>query len=106
DVCSSDLILVLCYNRTLAAMLSALMKEKGADQQVNVRSFHAWCRSQLKQYHVPLPPSQRDGGEHAKQLVERLTKAVESGQVPAGQYGAVLIDDGHDFQPEWLKLIV
>ena len=27
-------------------------------------------------------------------------------QIPAGQYGAVMIDEGHDLKPEWLKLVV
>ena len=28
------------------------------------------------------------------------------GEIPKGQYGAVMIDEGHDFEPEWLKLVV
>jgi superfamily I DNA/RNA helicase len=31
---------------------------------------------------------------------------VDRRQVPPAQYGAVLIDEGHDFEPEWLKLAV
>jgi superfamily I DNA/RNA helicase len=31
---------------------------------------------------------------------------VERGQIPRFQYGAVLIDEGHDFEPDWYKLIV
>lgn len=27
-------------------------------------------------------------------------------QIPSGQYQAVLIDEGHDFAPEWLRLVV
>jgi len=38
--------------------------------------------------------------------VQRVIQAVEADRIPAGQYGAVLIDEGHDFQPEWLKLTV
>jgi superfamily I DNA/RNA helicase len=26
--------------------------------------------------------------------------------IPRGQYGAVLVDEGHDFEPHWLRLIV
>lgn len=99
-------ILVLCYNKTLAARLNAIMEEKGAGQQVNVRNFHAWCRDQLIRYHAPLPPSTNDRDEYAGALVERLTRAVERGQIPRAQYGAVLIDEGHDFDPDWLKIVV
>lgn len=98
-------ILALCYNKTLAARLAEMMAERGASNQVNVRNFHAWCRDQLTHYHVPLPETQ-NSGQYAEQLVERLIGGIDRGQVPRGQYGAVLIDEGHDFQPEWLKLVV
>lgn len=98
-------ILVLCYNKTLAARLREMMAEKGLSEQVSVRNFHAWCRDQLVHYHVPLP-STHNSAEYADQLVERLIAGIDKGQVPAGQYGAVLIDEGHDFRPEWLKLVV
>ena len=80
------------------------MAEKEASSRVSVRNFHAWCRDQLTHYHVPLPDTQ-NSGEYAEQLVQRLIGAIEKGQVPRGQYGAVLIDEGHDFQPEWLQLV-
>lgn len=99
-------VLVLCFNRTLAARLGAIMDEKGVAQQVSVRNFHAWCREQLIRYHVPLPHGTASCDEFAKQLVERLTQAIARGQVPRAQYGAVLIDEGHDFEPDWLKVVV
>jgi len=30
---------------------------------------------------------------------------VDKGYIPRAQYGALLIDEGHDFEPEWLKLV-
>ena len=98
-------VLVLCYNRTLAERLRQLIDEQGVGQHVHVRNFHAWCRDQLTQYHCVMPTA-TDKNEYSKQLVERLADAVERGQVPAAQYGAVLVDEGHDFEAEWLKLIV
>lgn len=98
-------ILALCYNKTLAVRLAEMMMERGVSNQVNVRNFHAWCRDQLTHYHVPLPET-HSSGQYAEQLVERLIEAIDRGQVPRGQYGAILIDEGHDFQPEWLKLVV
>lgn len=97
-------ILVLCYNKSLAARLRDMMAEKNVSSQVTIRNFHAWCRDQLTRYHVPLPTA-RNGGEHAEQLVQRLVDGIDKEQVPRGQYGAVLIDEGHDFQPEWLRLV-
>lgn len=99
-------VLVLCYNRTLASRLNGIMQEKGVGPLVNVRNFHAWCRDQLVQYHVPLPASTNNRESYANKLVEQLIHAVKRGQVPRAQYGAVLIDEGHDFEPEWLQVLV
>src|SRR5690606_21756658 len=99
-------VLVLCFNRTLAARLGAIMDEKGVAQQVSVRNFHAWCREQLPRSHVPLPHEPAGCDEFGSRLVERLTQAIARGQVPRAQYGAVLIDEGHDFEPDWLKVVV
>jgi superfamily I DNA/RNA helicase len=37
--------------------------------------------------------------------VQTVIQGVDSGQVSRAQYGAVLVDEGHDFEPEWLKLV-
>jgi superfamily I DNA/RNA helicase len=94
-------ILVLCYNRPLAARLQQLVYEKGIGDKVQVYNFHRWCREQLMTYSETLPP---EGAGFFEELVQRLISAVDAGRVPAGQYGAVMLDEGHDFQPEWLKL--
>jgi hypothetical protein len=96
-------ILVLCYNKTLAARLDQLMGERGLSDKVQVYNFHKWCRSMLTAYHVPLPP---DGPHYAEELPPAVIAGVDSGQIPRFQYGAVLIDEGHDFEPDWYKLIV
>lgn len=95
-------ILVLCYNITLAARLRELMIERGVNDRVHVYHFHDWCGEQLRNYHID-PPAFGDG--YLEQLVERVIAATEKGEIPKGQYGAVMIDEGHDFQPAWLKLV-
>jgi hypothetical protein len=99
-------ILVLCYNKTLAERLAAVIKPSGVAQQVYVRNFHAWCRDQLAQHHCEMPAATNDADRYSKELVTRLSAALASGQVPEGQYGAVLVDEGHDFEAEWLKIAV
>jgi len=96
-------ILVLCYNKTLAARLEQLMGERGLSDKVQVYNFHKWCRSMLTAYHVPLPP---EGPHFAEELPPAVIEGVDRGQIPRFQYGAVLIDEGHDFEPDWYKLIV
>ncbi|MBD2057812.1 NERD domain-containing protein [Oculatella sp. FACHB-28] len=98
-------ILVLCFNVTLAAKLRSMLHEKGVGDRVTVRHFHGWCSDLLQQHGIAKPSyNQFQGDEYVRELVERVIKAVDSGKIPAGQYGAVLIDEGHDFRPEWLKL--
>lgn len=100
-------ILVLCFNVSLSSQLEQMMTERGLSQQVSVRNFHGWCKDQLKLYHVPSPQqSSDDSHQYSEQLVQNVMHGVEHGQIPTAQYGAVLIDEGHDFHPEWLKLIV
>jgi superfamily I DNA/RNA helicase len=96
-------ILVLCYNRSLAARLQNLIDERGLNRKVHVRNFHKWCRDQLVAYNEPLPP---DGPGFSDGLVQGVIEGVDGGRIPAAQYGAVMIDEGHDFQPEWFKLTV
>ncbi len=51
---------------------------------------------------MPLPPQ---GRGFVDALVAAVIKAVDEGQIPRAQYGAVLIDEGHDFAPQWLTLV-
>lgn len=95
-------VLVLCYNAALAAKLQSVIKLKQLDQKVSVRTFHGWCYDQLRLYNVAMPPK---GEQFFVQLVESVIRSVDKGQIPRAQYGAVMIDEGHDFQPEWLKLV-
>jgi len=101
-------ILVLCYNKSLAARLKHLLSEKGiGDRQVSVRNFHGWCSDVLKQHRLPLPPYNQYSGEtYVNELVQRVIDGVNEGKIGAGSYGAVLIDEGHDFLPEWFRLVV
>lgn len=96
-------VLILCFNLTLAAHLRTVMAQHGVAERVQVRSFHAWCRAQLQHYHVPLPPGDKD---FYAELPACTLAAVERGVIPRSQYGAVLIDEGHDFAPDWLRLAV
>jgi hypothetical protein len=96
-------ILVLCFNITLAARLRAFISSKGIDAQVQIYHFHDWCGQQLKTYSVELPTGEMPAFERQ---VKAVIQAVEKGFIPRAQYGAVLIDEGHDMQAEWLKLVV
>ena len=97
-------ILILCYNEPLAVKLNAVMQAKGLADKVHARHFHKWCRDQLVAFGQTLPGAvSRE--QYAEELVRRVIQGVDRRQIPSGQYQAVLIDEGHDFTPEWLKLV-
>ncbi len=96
-------ILVLCYNRTLAAKLTEMLRERGAGDKVQVRHFHGWCKAMCDLYQLDLEKSDRPIWERQ---VEAVIAGAESGRVDRAQYSAILIDEGHDFEPEWFKLLV
>jgi hypothetical protein len=98
-------ILILCYNKTLAKRLGRTMEAKRLTEKVAVHTFHRWCRSQLIAYNVGLPAQSEDRNAFFAEMVEKLIRAVDSGLIPTGQYDGVLIDEGHDFAPQWLKLV-
>lgn len=95
-------ILVLCFNITLAAKLRSYINAKGISGQVQVYHFHDWCGEQLRAYNVPIIVSDKKVYERQ---VDSVIKGVEDGLIPKGQYGALLIDEGHDFEAAWLSLI-
>jgi hypothetical protein len=96
-------ILILCFNEPLGVKLHSLMAAKGLSERVHVRHFHKWCREQIRAFGQTLPAQ---GAHFFENLVDAVIRGVERSQIPSGQYQAVLIDEGHDFAPEWLKLVV
>lgn len=97
-------VLVLCYNTTLAARLKQMLAERGASDDVHVYHFHGWCKQMCDLHQLDLPG---DGTQEVwKRQVAAVIDGCEKGRVPLAQYSAVLIDEGHDFQPEWYKLLV
>ena len=96
-------ILVLCFNITLAAHLRGFIAAQGVEDRVQVYHFHDWCSLQLKTYNVDTLPGARPVWERQ---VESVINAVDLGHIPRAQYGALLIDEGHDFEQAWLELVV
>ncbi|WP_222408018.1 UvrD-helicase domain-containing protein [Yersinia aleksiciae] len=95
-------ILVLCYNMTLAARLKCQISERGLEERVQVFHFHGWCKYQCQKYNVNVKALE---GNPWELHVEAVIDAVNGGIIPKEQYGAVLIDEGHDFDSTWLALV-
>lgn len=105
QVCTKP-ILALCFSNPLAKKLRQMMEDKNLTSKVSVQSFHAWCAAQLRTYNIDAPANNGDDSAFYDALVETLIRSVDNKLIPSGQYDAVLIDEGHDFRPEWLKLVV
>lgn len=103
---STNPVLLLCYGNGIAGRLENAMQDRGVEDRVQVFTFHGWCRKMLHTYGIPLPSHEAYPAADAwfAATVQTVLDAVERGHIPSGQYDAVLIDEGHDFYPEWLKL--
>lgn len=99
-------VLVLCYANGIAGRIENAMQDRDIEDKVNVSTFHAWCWHMLRTYDIAMP-SEKEIPDYSERLaagVQAVIDAVERGQIPGGQYEAVLIDEAHDFEPQWLAL--
>jgi hypothetical protein len=102
---SSKPILILCFNEPLGVKLASVMDAKGLADRVHVRHFHKWCRDQLVAFGQTLPTQNMPTEAKMADMVQRVISGVDRSPIPSGQYQAVMLDEGHDFAPEWLKLV-
>ena len=102
-------ILVLCFNRALADRIEWLLRQRGVDERVQVRTFHAWCEDLVRSYQLSSPaghsrPAGKRDSAYFEALAQTVETAVSTGRVPAGQYSALLVDEAHDFEDAWLRI--
>ncbi|MEH7110428.1 3'-5' exonuclease [Bacillus sp. JJ1764] len=99
-------ILILCYNISLAnaiqQMIIQMLNEPEdlfdydpatksiQNQNIKVRNFHSWLKNDLKIKEYQLP-----------EMIEK----IEKGETILPTYDAVLIDEGQDFEADWLRLV-
>ena len=95
-------ILIICYNVALASRLREAVASQNLDRIVHVRHFHLWCSHQLQRHKIPFPIQSKN---YVEDLERTVLEAIADGQIPAGQYSSILIDEGHDFEPEWFQML-
>jgi hypothetical protein len=99
-------ILILCYNISLAnaiqQMIQHMLNEPEdlfdfdptvkdvQNQNIIVRNFHSWLKNDLKIKEQQLPS-----------IIEKLER--KEALLPS--YDAILIDEGQDFEADWLRLV-
>src|SRR5690606_9814124 len=96
-------ILVLCFNKALADRIDGLLRTRGVDERVQVRTFHSWCQDMVNSYQLDMPRGLPPDA-HFEALTRNVDRAIETGLVPGGQYTALLIDEAHDFEDAWLRM--
>ena len=106
SVPASRPVLLLSYANGISGRLENAMQDRGVEDKVITSTFHSWCWKMLRTYDIP-HPSEKDIPDYSERLaasVQAVLDAAERGLIPGGQYDAVLIDEAHDFEPQWLAL--
>lgn len=95
-------VLVLCYNRELAARIETLLRLKGVGPEVQVSTFHSWAMDLIRTYQLaPISRGQLNSDDYDA-FARIACEGIASSRVPKGQYAALLIDEAHDLADEWL----
>jgi len=99
-------VLLLSFANGISGRLENAMQDRGVEDKVVVSTFHAWCFKMLRTYGLPIPTENEvpDFSERQAATVQAVLDATERELIPGGQYDAVLIDEAHDFEPQWLAL--
>lgn len=97
-------VLMLCYSRMLADRLHAVLRARGVDERVQVRTFHAWCEDLVRSCALTVPADRR-AVDYFDLLPRTVERAMTEGSVPAGLYTALLVDEAHHFEDMWLRMV-
>lgn len=98
-------VLVLCYNISLTTMLKQMIDMVALPKHstnIKVTNYHPF----LAQLATRAKVEQPSGEEWAEILSQKLNTLIDKENYKPSLYDAILIDEAHDFHPEWLKLIV
>jgi DNA helicase IV len=95
-------VLVLCYNRELAARIDTMLRLKGVGPAVQVSTFHSWAMDLIRTYQLaPIGRGQLTSDDYDA-FARIACEGIASSRIPKGQYAALLIDEAHDLADEWL----
>lgn len=93
-------VLLLCYNKALAAALSAQIGDSPALRNIEVRHMDSWL--------ARLTSLRKNKDEEWNPFRARMISAVLNSPEmwsDADRYDAILIDEAHDFEPDWFRCV-
>ncbi|CAN5800191.1 NERD domain-containing protein/DEAD/DEAH box helicase [soil metagenome] len=92
-------VLVLCYNKALAAFLADQLAGDPKTRKIEVRNFHSWA---ARKTGLRLRDDEPFDDYEAR-VVGAMLRGLD--QYPDSEkYDAILIDEGHDFAPDWFRI--
>jgi hypothetical protein len=94
----SKRVLILCYNKALAASLAAQLGDGPELRDVEVRHFDSWIATKTKLRKRPEEPWDEFQARMVGAMLRDPSLWPES-----ERYDAILIDEGHDFEPDWFR---
>lgn len=100
---SNKPVLVLCYNKSLASRLQQVIQQNQMGEKIEVQHFHGWCAQLLKRHQVKVAEG---SGQYFQRQVRSTIDAVQAGKIDHHQYAAILIDEAHDFESDWFKVVM
>lgn len=92
-------ILVLCYNKTLAAFLKNSISGTEETNNIEVIHMHGWINKLSKKIGFKTAVYDGDITNNILQINESIIKELP-------KYDAILIDEGQDLEAEWFRFIV
>ena len=99
-------MLVLCFNISLAYRLRQLLSPGAAAE---IATFHDWAQSRIEASGLPIPapPGRGTQWDHywTHDMARLLLRAFDEALIPAGEYQAILVDEGQDFAPDWYRAL-
>jgi superfamily I DNA/RNA helicase len=91
-------VLVLCYNKVLAASTAAQLTVDPALRRIEVRNFHSWAARKTGLW----KKDDESFEDYEKRVVASLLGGLDQ-FAETDKYDAILIDEAHDFEPDWLR---
>ncbi|QQS40270.1 MAG: NERD domain-containing protein [Acidobacteriota bacterium] len=89
--------LLVCYNITLAEWLADSVRAD-EDDLLDVRYFHGLCKEMCGEAEIEFEPGEDARAFYHETSAELLLEAINR---LGPRYGAIVVDEGQDFQPSW-----